>query len=563
MGNCDSTDHKARIALKIRAWFWLLLALLPTLLAVWSVPAFVTQDGPAHLYNAHILVESFGSDSPFANVYEVRWQVLPNWAGHLTLMALLGVLPPLVTDKAMMSLTLFGFAGAIFWMRRRVSGDQGEVLAALLAAFLSLNVTWLLGFYNFLIGVILFPMTLGYWWLGRERPGPCWAAVLVALLILGYFGHLVSLGLTAFGLLVLALATPGSALEWRRRLGWTLAALACLIPFALIYQRLTASGGAFRPSWGHLARPFELRAWFAQVGWVDPITLGSRSALPMIEAVSSPAFALLTPVLWFSIALFLLVVGTTWTMERRAWAWLSGILLIGGLVGPDRFGPDHGDYLGQRVVLLGLVALLPALDLAPGRRWSRIAKWALVLGFVLQSAFVWDYARESNQRVRPLLEARPFVGQGERVGTLLVGLRGRFRANPLLHADNLLGIGNGNILWSNYETRFYYFPVRVREGIEHPPAVEFERVARLDGLNEAPERARKWRELLETHVEAIDILIVRGFDSQLEAINARWFDLEPVFQSDSVRVFRRSQVESTIQGLPLPWKLPDRKDDIE
>src|SRR4051794_37532554 len=30
-----------------------LLALVPGLAAVWSVPWFVTQDGPAHLYNAH------------------------------------------------------------------------------------------------------------------------------------------------------------------------------------------------------------------------------------------------------------------------------------------------------------------------------------------------------------------------------------------------------------------------------------------------------------------------------------------------------------------------------
>ena len=34
------------------------LALLPALAAIWAVPLFVTQDGPAHLYNAHILAES-------------------------------------------------------------------------------------------------------------------------------------------------------------------------------------------------------------------------------------------------------------------------------------------------------------------------------------------------------------------------------------------------------------------------------------------------------------------------------------------------------------------------
>ena len=37
-------------------WPWLLAAPLS---AIWAVPWFVTQDGPAHVYNAQILAESF------------------------------------------------------------------------------------------------------------------------------------------------------------------------------------------------------------------------------------------------------------------------------------------------------------------------------------------------------------------------------------------------------------------------------------------------------------------------------------------------------------------------
>src|SRR4051794_40398089 len=35
-----------------------LLALLPSLSAIWMVPWMVTQDGPAHLYNASIIAHS-------------------------------------------------------------------------------------------------------------------------------------------------------------------------------------------------------------------------------------------------------------------------------------------------------------------------------------------------------------------------------------------------------------------------------------------------------------------------------------------------------------------------
>ena len=43
--------------------------------------------------------------------------------------------------------------------------------AALLAALLAMNITWLLGFTSFTLGACLFPITLGYWWPRRDRLG--------------------------------------------------------------------------------------------------------------------------------------------------------------------------------------------------------------------------------------------------------------------------------------------------------------------------------------------------------------------------------------------------------
>src|SRR4051794_21326636 len=54
-----------------------LVALLPALTAIWANPWFVTQDGPAHLYNAHIIARSGDPRSPFRDVFEVRREPLP------------------------------------------------------------------------------------------------------------------------------------------------------------------------------------------------------------------------------------------------------------------------------------------------------------------------------------------------------------------------------------------------------------------------------------------------------------------------------------------------------
>ena len=173
-----------------------MLALVPALAAIWLVPGFVTQDGPAHVYNAQILAWSFDPGSPFRDIYTIRWQPIPNWVGHLALAGLVAVLPAWTADRILISVTLArvrvgrssGYAG-------RVAGGRHLTAAALLAALLAMNITWLLGFTGFLLGACLFPITLGYWWPHRDDLRAGRIAVMWRLLVLGYFCHLVSLGL--------------------------------------------------------------------------------------------------------------------------------------------------------------------------------------------------------------------------------------------------------------------------------------------------------------------------------------------------------------------------------
>src|SRR5437763_16956079 len=107
--NARANGHEYRLALALA------LALTPAIAAIWSTPWFVTQDGPAHLYNAQIIARSGDPASPFRNFYQVRWDPLPNWAGHLALAGLLQVMPARAADRLMTSLTLVGFAASIAW----------------------------------------------------------------------------------------------------------------------------------------------------------------------------------------------------------------------------------------------------------------------------------------------------------------------------------------------------------------------------------------------------------------------------------------------------------------
>ena len=429
-------------------------------------------------------------------------------------------------------------------------------MASILAALLALNVTWLLGFTSFLLGAALMSATLALWWGGREwfglGPSPgalqrCWC--------LGYFCHPISLGLTIAGLRrSWAVLTPGinrTVVEGSGR-------SASLIPLGPArpdaYLSLTRSGGGIV---ARLATPGEVPGNVPVVGqdrfgWVDPISLVIQDLSPVRRRAHSWGFqtVLLAPALWVVVAVGLLAASTGWkrAADRRGWLALAVLLMLGGLLGPDTLGVKHGHYLPQRVGLLGLVALVPWLDLAVDRWSGRLASGLLVVALVVQSAFVWDYALDCRDRLGPFAKAAPAIGSNKRVGTLLVGIKGRFRANPMLHADCLFGVVADHVIWNNYETAHYYFPVKVRPGLDHPNALAFERVALLDGSGETAERAQLWEKLLDEHGDAIDVIVEWDTrdDPALDAINARRYD--PTYREGPVRVWTRREPPGSARG---------------
>jgi hypothetical protein len=541
-------NHHGRIALRTdsgpdcgarrypspRGWLVLGLALTPSLAALAWVRPFVTQDGPAHVYNAHILVESLRPDSPFRDSFETQWALVPNWTGHLVLMALVDRLPPVAAEQTMMALTLVGVSVSTLLLRTRVRGRTGECVAALYTALLGLNAAWLFGFHNFLLGASAFGLTLTAWWAWRDRFDFRRALAFAMLAVLGYFCHLASLALTVLALGLLALVTPGE--RYQRRLLWSLTPLLVVLPLVYHYKTLSAAGGEFRPMWRQFTTITSAAAWGRQIAWVDPITLGSRWLLPFADRPTAAAI-LVQPVIWLAAGLAFAAAVSRFNRERAGWTALAGILLLLGLIVPDGFGTEHGDYLPQRVLLLGLIALAPVLDF-PARTWgARISAAAFVLALVAQSSYVWDYAVTSRARVGELLAVKRYVATRNGVGTLVIDLRDRFRANPMLHADCLLGVGTGNIIWSNYEAAHYYFPVHFRPNAPHPPQHEFEELSKMDDPADAEKRRRRWRELLEDNLVLIDRLVIVGSDAALEEIAALWF--KQVASQGRTRVWER------------------------
>ena len=322
--------------------------------------------------------------------------------------------------------------------------------------------------------------------------------------------------------------------HWHQRL--TRLACTCLtflpvVVLGLCYLWIATQRAPMRPLWENLSDPWSPRAWMARLEWADPISLAIRDGLPFTDR-DGPQFVLFAPVIWLAIAFILWCCGRIADRvlvqpadrDRRGWFLLAAILIVGGVVGPDSLGEAHGDYLPQRIVLLGLVAFVPIFDLDLSRWWGRGAAAALAAAVVLQSVIVWDYALYSDRTAGQIIRARESVNYGQRIAALLVSTRSRFRANPLLHAANWLGVGTGNVIWNNYETLHYYFPVQFQPGIDRPYPDELEWVSLHEDPREAGERSRAWEQILANHADSIDVVVVWKTDPALDSITARWFD---------------------------------------
>jgi hypothetical protein len=524
------------------------LLALAVMTAIWCVPWFVSQDGPLHLYNAHIMIELLKSESPLQEIYTIRWTPLPYWGAHITLTALMSFLSDRIADKVMLTLTSIGFAGSILWLRWRVAGSEGMAIAAPLAVLISLNVLWLLGLYSFLLGSSLFIITLGVWWSGRESMGAKHALIIAGLLVVGYFTHLISLALTVIALIILALITPGAV--WLRRAAWTAASLLPILPLAAIYKGMMQSNGEVRASWGGITNFFSPWQWLNYSSGVDFLSLrAERYNFPFVEG-HSKWFVLVSPYVWGIVALVILETVTIFTRSsasdssaqaRRVWIILPLILIMGAYLAPDSFGDAHGGILRERLLLLGIAALVAGLKINTNRSSVKLAGAALMLAAVMQIGFVWEYGLSSNKIVSDFMRAKPHVGTGQRVELLRVNVVSRFRANPIHNLSNMLGIGTGNIVWNNYGPSLYYFPIKFKDDALGQRARSLSDVSQFENNNprvDIVEHIAYWSDMLEENHDRIDALVVWGTDPALDAANARWYGPQPVFDSGKTRVFQ-------------------------
>lgn len=150
---------------------------------------FPTLDGPAHLYNAQLIQYLLAGDAELVNQFTQFNPIpVPNWIGHFLLLAFDLVFPAWMAEKLLLLLYLLGLPLAFRYMARQLT-TTNTLLIYLVFPFVW-SYMFFLGFYNFILGQVLFFLVLGFWIKVHRTLTNKQVIALGALFLLTYFSHL-------------------------------------------------------------------------------------------------------------------------------------------------------------------------------------------------------------------------------------------------------------------------------------------------------------------------------------------------------------------------------------
>ena len=440
---------------------------------LWLFTYFPTQDGPAHLYNSRIIGDWFWSDfSVFRDYLMLNPRFDPTWFDHLILAGLMKLVSPMMSERLFLTVYVVAFPMSIRYALGAV-GSQARFLSVLGFPFIY-NAVFHYGFFSFSFSLAVYCFFIGYWLRHAESLRWRSAAGLVALSVLLYFTHVISMALAYLSAAVLS----G---------GWWIARVAALYNARQLTVRSLRSA-----SWKLLVRPAltllpalalllvflsdRAHATLAGPGFYerlqDFVHLGVLYVFQQRELVLAATLAML----FWALCLWFIVDGWGQRRFRREDVLLLLALVLAAcyFLAPDPVivsasGTVGGAFTKERLNLFPFLALLFWLG---GREFSPARKQFVQLaGITLTLAFLavhLAHYRTINSQIDEYLSAIDRVPPNSTLLPLFAAHRGLApngnpvsgKVDPILHASNLAGAERPILVLLNYEANLGYFPVQ-------------------------------------------------------------------------------------------------------
>lgn len=425
------------------------LTCVPVLLVV----PFPTQDGPAHLYTAHVSqVLADGSSAPLLHrFFEPSAAASATWAGTWIVQSLSRwCAPPLVPSILMLT----GLSGLFLAFHRQEPGRPPCFFPRCFLPAVGYGFVVRMGFFTFFLSLPLVVVSVRMW-LARTDEDAKGSLVL-------FTGALVMLSLlhpvpTLWVLVVCASATAASFALTRKRLVREITCLAvCSIPLVLT-SLLDRSSRMSDYEWEHIATriggifaggPFVgLQPWTLVVSSVSAMLLVALALLALRDQLRDRL-----------------------PDDPYPWRLLAavGAALLMALLSPE--AGSGGGYVGVRCQLLLFLLLLECT-----RRWhvprrtDVLVSAALLSCSVLSVGSMLGTMRKESAAYGEIVASTAVLPYSTTVLTVMAGeWTAADRANladlvrPLLHAGDLLGLSADRVVLANYQADLGYFAIAFR-----------------------------------------------------------------------------------------------------
>ena len=466
---------------RIHAWLnhrenLLLLALiLAHLIPLWVLQHFPSQDGPAHIENANILLDYFHPDRAiFREYYSLNKNLEPTWLGHLVLAGLMVIVPVFLVEKIFLTGYIILFPLSMRYALRAIRPDSG-FLTFLMFPFIY-NYPLHMGFYSFSYSLPVFFFSMAYWIKHREQFTPRKTAGLAFLSLLLYFCHIVSWGMACAGMTLLTLGlilfdliqekrarpfdfqTLRNAFK-RRILPLLLAFLPTmiLVVFFLLKQGLDAPEAGIRRSFYWLLK--------------DLIQIESLVSFQREESFCSIGLGILFAAVFLSLAVSRI-------RHRRLDRWDGLLAVVLGYVLIYFFAPNamsEGSFITDRLNLYPFFALVLWFGI---HSYFKTAKRGMTLiAIVIAAASLGLHSlkySELNDYLAEYLSGMRLIRPNSTLLPLAFDSRGHapdgrvlsLKVRPFLHASGHIAAQRHVVDFTNYEAGAYnYFPTIFRSNL--------------------------------------------------------------------------------------------------
>ena len=463
----------------------------------WLSLGYVTQDGPSHLYTAHVAKELLlHSDSPYAAVYQFQPKLVTNWSTTIVMNIAMLLFGPRDAEHAVASLcVILGFFG-LSYLRRSL--DPGSSPWSPVTNFLLFSWFLWIGFYNFYLGMAMLPFLVGYHIRYLGEPSPKRTALLAIGLVGLFFTHVLALGLAliAIGLVAVWKSIVVPRPRSLRPLAWTAAAFAPALLLLLVFIRASGQSADYDPAIGWAWSNFPLHAFASSRG-------------------RSGEQALLVPGMLLYMCLGVLAMRRgEWASERAPIFLTAAIGFALYLLMPNAgFGGDEIKIrFAWAVFFLGCTAAGTV-----GRLQPLQVPVAIYVAIFLTASLLHTL-RVNVKNVGPVASA--YVAALDRIppGSTFIryqfpteNLRKRYgyheaALEPLFHADALAAVRRDLICLSDYQALNKLFPVVVRpDKISETNAM---RLWDLEGFG--PSSVDSLRAVLKEPPVPIDYVVILG-----------------------------------------------------